>query len=229
MEITDEVEDGGRGRAPSPSPWATRRCPASTGCPAGRSPIPADGVHRPRRLPAQARRQRAGSWPGQLVAQPRGRRGGPRRARARRPHERPRGRGAHPGHAGRGRPGSAADRRRAGQAAAMAARARAHIAEWRALLDDLQDDPQWAAGPFGWWGVSMGTTHGLPLAVATTGSPPRCWASTPCGRATRVGLPGGGGSPSRCCSSASRDDELMTRETTLALWDALGSGRRRCT
>ena len=47
----------------------------------------------------------------------------------------------------------------------MAARAVQHVAEWRALLDDLQTNPQWAAGPFGWWGVSMGTAHGLPLAA----------------------------------------------------------------
>ena len=40
-----------------------------------------------------------------------------------------------------------------------------HVAEWRALLDALQTDERWAAGPFGWWGVSMGTTHGLPLAA----------------------------------------------------------------
>ena len=44
-------------------------------------------------------------------------------------------------------------------------RATVHVAEWRALLDRLQADERWAAGPFGWWGVSMGTTHGLPLAA----------------------------------------------------------------
>src|SRR3546814_4851778 len=48
----------------------------------------------------------------------------------------------------------------------MAERVRMHVAEWKALLDALQQDERWAAGPFGWWGVSMGTFHGIPLAAA---------------------------------------------------------------
>ena len=46
---------------------------------------------------------------------------------------------------------------------AMAARVAMHVAEWRALLDALQTDDRWRDGPFGWWGVSMGTSHGIPL------------------------------------------------------------------
>ena len=47
----------------------------------------------------------------------------------------------------------------------MAARVRTHTVEWRALLDDLQTDERWANGPFGWWGVSMGTASGIPVAA----------------------------------------------------------------
>lgn len=38
------------------------------------------------------------------------------------------------------------------------------VKEWKALLDDLQGHrPDLAAGPFGYWGVSMGTAIGLPF------------------------------------------------------------------
>ena len=107
--------------------------------------------------------------------------------------------------------------------AAMAARAEAHVAEWVALLDALQQDPRWADGPFGWWGVSMGTTHGLPL----TATDDRIAAAVFGLNALRPG-------DERWEAQARAvtvpvlfltqwDDELMTREASLALWDALGS------
>lgn len=107
--------------------------------------------------------------------------------------------------------------------AAMAKRTAAHIAEWAALLDDLQTNPQWAAGPFGWWGVSMGTTHGLPLAAEDD----RIAAAVFGLNALRPG-------DERWAAQAAGvtipvlflhqwDDELMTRDTALALWDTLGS------
>ena len=46
---------------------------------------------------------------------------------------------------------------------AYAARMKMHVAEWKALVDSLCTDERWAAGPFGWWGVSMGTSHGIPV------------------------------------------------------------------
>ena len=104
----------------------------------------------------------------------------------------------------------------------MAERAKVHVVEWQALLDDLQTNPQWAAGPFGWWGVSMGTTHGLPLAArddriaaavlglnALTGD--EVWAE----QARSVTIP-----VLFLCQS---EDELMSRDAALGLWDALGS------
>lgn len=118
-----------------------------------------------------------------------------------------------------------AERRRAGAArrAAMAERAAAHVAEWQALLDHLQTDERWAAGPFGWWGVSMGTTHGLPLAARDARIAAAvfglnalrpgddAWAA----QAAAVTIP--------VLFLNQWDDELMTREASVALWEALGS------
>ncbi len=85
-----------------------------------------------------------------------------------------------------------------------------HVAEWRALLDDLQTDERYAAGPFGYWGVSMGTHHGVPLVAEE----PRISAAT-------FGLFGVGGERDPFRAKAAQvtvpvlflfqwDDELMT-------------------
>lgn len=107
--------------------------------------------------------------------------------------------------------------------AAMAERAKVHVAEWCALLDQLEADERTRIGPFGWWGVSMGTTHGLPL-VATDS---RIGAAV-------FGLNGLRPGVDAFATQAPAvtvpvlflnqwDDELMTRESSVALWDALGS------
>jgi hypothetical protein len=107
--------------------------------------------------------------------------------------------------------------------AAAAERAKAHVAEWRALLDDLAADERWSSGPFGWWGVSMGTTHGLPLAARDR----RIAAAVFGLNALRPG-------DNEWAEQAAAvtvpvlflnqwDDELMTRTASVALWDALGS------
>jgi dienelactone hydrolase len=123
------------------------------------------------------------------------------------------------------RPDAGARRRRLGERAlaAMAERTRVHVAEWGALLDDLQRHEQWAAGPFGWWGVSMGTSHGLPLAARDT----RIAAAVFGLNALR---PGNDEQAHQAAAVtipvlflSQWDDELMTRESALALWDALGS------
>jgi dienelactone hydrolase len=109
---------------------------------------------------------------------------------------------------------------------AMAARIPKHVAEWRVLLDDLQEDERSAAGPFGWWGVSMGTSHGLPLLAEE----PRLTAAVLGLNAIRPG-------DERMTALAGRvtvpvlfllqaHDELMTRAAGLALWDALGSAEK---
>ncbi len=97
------------------------------------------------------------------------------------------------------------------------------VAEWKALLDDLTTDQQWADGPFGYWGVSMGTACGIPLLVGE----PRIVAAV-------LGLGALREESERLREQAARivvpllflfqwDDELMTREGGLALWDAFGS------
>ena len=100
--------------------------------------------------------------------------------------------------------------------AAMAARATKHVDEWRALLDALQADERWAGGPFGWWGVSMGTTGGIPLVAAgRTVHAPRCSGSTPCHPANDSTPGGVDHHPDPVPQPG--DDELMTREAALAL------------
>jgi dienelactone hydrolase len=109
---------------------------------------------------------------------------------------------------------------------AMAASAKAHVEEWKALLDALQADERWAAGPFGWWGVSMGTTHGIPL-VAEDGRftaavfglnalHPR--NEVMAAQAASITIP--------ILFLNQAEDELMTREAALALWDAFGSSEK---
>lgn len=105
--------------------------------------------------------------------------------------------------------------------AVMAERARVHVAEWRALLDALQAEGP--TGPIGWWGVSMGTTHGIPLigrdervVAAVLGlnalrSDDEAWRAA----AEAVTVP--------VLYLMQWSDELMTRDDGLALWDALGS------
>jgi len=91
------------------------------------------------------------------------------------------------------------------------------VPEWQAVLDGLAEAGY--AGPVGYWGVSLGTLIGMPLAVAE----PRI-------RAAVFGLAGG----ETLTEAAARisipvefllqwDDELVPREDGLALFDALGS------
>ena len=100
------------------------------------------------------------------------------------------------------------------------------VAEWRALLDDLASHPEWSAGPFGYWGVSMGTAFGVPLLAEE----PRISAAV-------LGL--GALRPDDEVQRAQAasitipilflfqsDDELMTRDRGLALWDAFGSSEK---
>lgn len=110
--------------------------------------------------------------------------------------------------------------------AGMAARVRVHVAEWRALLDALQQDERWAAGPFGWWGVSMGTSHGIPLVAGDE----RITAAVFGLNALR---PGDDEMAAQAAAITipilflnQSDDELMTRDAALALWDAFGSTKK---
>jgi pimeloyl-ACP methyl ester carboxylesterase len=107
----------------------------------------------------------------------------------------------------------------------MAARSVKGVGEWKAVLDELQKYELTAEGPFGYWGVSMGTAIGLPFVA----SEPRISAAV-------LGLLGlGNRIGGEAFEAAARsleipilflfqwDDELMTRESGLALFDAIGS------
>jgi dienelactone hydrolase len=111
------------------------------------------------------------------------------------------------------------------QAKAMAERNQLGVAEWRATLDALQETPGFAAGPFGYWGVSMGTAIGLPYVASDR----RISAAV-------FGLAGLGDRPgAQHFGDAARaleipvlflfqwDDELIEREHGIALFDAIGS------
>jgi dienelactone hydrolase len=94
------------------------------------------------------------------------------------------------------------------------------VPEWQAVLDALVESGY--AGPVGYWGVSLGTLIGMPLAAAE----PRI-------RAAVFGLAGRSG----LAEAAARitipvefllqwDDELVPRGDGLALFDALASARK---
>ena len=105
----------------------------------------------------------------------------------------------------------------------MAERARQHTVEWRALLDDLQTDERWAAGPFGWWGVSMGTANGIPVAAQDSRISAAVFGlnalqATNESDARSITIP--------ILFLNQSDDELMTRDAALALWDAFGSSEK---
>ena len=105
----------------------------------------------------------------------------------------------------------------------LAARIPGHVQEWKVLIDDLEQAPAWAQGPFGYWGLSMGTSHGLPLvagepriAAAVLGLNALFSAKDPQAKlAAAITVP--------VLFLLQSEDELMTRDAGIALWDALGS------
>lgn len=96
------------------------------------------------------------------------------------------------------------------------------VTEWKALLDHLQTEPAWAGGPFGYWGLSMGTLFGVPLiarerriSAAVLGLAALHDPDEQKAQAAAITVP-----VLFLCQS---EDELMRRDGALALWDALGS------
>jgi len=107
---------------------------------------------------------------------------------------------------------------------AWVARTARGVVDWKATADDVLAQP-WSDGRLGYWGVSMGTAIGLPYVA----SDPRVSCAV-------LGLAGNGLRPgANDFDAAARsltipilfvfqwDDELMTRESGLALFDAIGS------
>lgn len=122
-------------------------------------------------------------------------------------------------------PGGAPGEMPAGAVQESLERTRKGVAEWKALLDDLDAAGDISDGRYGYWGVSMGTAIGLPFVA----SEPRIAAAV-------LGLAGLGDRPGREeLERAARDlripvlflfqwdDELMSRQSGLALYDAIGS------
>jgi dienelactone hydrolase len=110
----------------------------------------------------------------------------------------------------------------------MADRNSSAVGEWRATLDSLEATPGFSSGPFGYWGVSMGTAIGLPYVA----SDPRISVAV-------FGLAGVGNRPgAERLGELARaikipvlflfqwDDELMQREHGMALFDAIGSDEK---
>jgi dienelactone hydrolase len=109
----------------------------------------------------------------------------------------------------------------------MAKRARQAVPEWQATLDALQhNDIIGDAGPVGYWGVSMGTVIGVPLVAAE----PRITAAV-------LGLAGILPGNDLFAQAAARitvpvefvlqwDDELVSRDSGIALFDAVGSRQK---
>jgi dienelactone hydrolase len=109
----------------------------------------------------------------------------------------------------------------------MAKRAAQGVPEWRATLDALQRLPEIGdSGPVGYWGVSMGTAIGVPLVAADS----RITAAV-------LGLAGvieGNGILSDLAREITVpvefvmqwDDELIHRDSALALFDAIGSAEK---
>lgn len=110
------------------------------------------------------------------------------------------------------------------QAKQMQERSAKGVREWKAVVDALEAGDV-ADGRYGYWGLSMGCAIGLPFV-----------ASEPRVQAAVLGLSGLGDRPGAAAfgEAAGRltvpilfifqwDDELMTRESGLALFDAIGS------
>jgi dienelactone hydrolase len=115
-----------------------------------------------------------------------------------------------------GKPLGDAFARRGVVAAALA------IPEWQATIDALAKLDWIGSGPVGYWGVSLGTALGLPLVAAE----PRITAAvlglmghdTLAGEATRLTVP--------VEFHLQWDDEIVPRDSGLALFDAIGSAEK---
>jgi dienelactone hydrolase len=112
-------------------------------------------------------------------------------------------------------------------AAAWVRRTKMGMAEWRSTLDAVSGLDEVGSGPFGYWGVSMGTAIGLPFV-----------SGEPRVRAAVLGLAGlrlpGSEGFERAANRLEVPvlfvlqwrDELVSHEDGLALFDAIGSDEK---
>lgn len=105
----------------------------------------------------------------------------------------------------------------------MAAQAAQAVPEWQATLDALRAVPDVGEGPVGYWGVSMGTSIGVPFLANE--------ARVRCAVLGLNGLRAGATEFGRLAAAITipllfvfqRNDELVNMEAGLALFDAFGS------
>ncbi len=101
------------------------------------------------------------------------------------------------------------------------------IADWKFVLENIQKLDEVGKGPIGYWGVSMGTIFGLPLIAAE----PRIQVAV-------LGLMGSMPGYKRLMTDAPKihcpvlfvqqlQDELISRENLMALFDDLGTTDKR--
>src|SRR5439155_13968122 len=97
-------------------------------------------------------------------------------------------------------------------------------ADWRATVEHVQGELGLGTGPLGYWGLSGGTTFGLPL-VATE---PRIVVAV-LGLNSAVPLMSKYAPKVTCpvLYLQSLDDTFMTRDASLALFDQLGTADKR--
>jgi esterase/lipase len=97
------------------------------------------------------------------------------------------------------------------------------VPEWRATLDAIQQVPEVGSAGIGYWGVSMGTSIGMPFLAADD--------RVQCAVLGLNGLRQGQDEFSKRAASITipllfvfqRNDELVNVEAGLALYDAFGS------
>ena len=102
------------------------------------------------------------------------------------------------------------------------------VADWRVVLDEIEQLPDVGTGPTGWWGVSMGTSIGLPF-VATE---PRITCAV-LGLASSVARPGHADYLGWAKSYdrpllflAQRDDAGHPLDNVIELFDLFGSAEK---
>jgi hypothetical protein len=113
----------------------------------------------------------------------------------------------------------------AAESAAWIRRTEVGVRDWMAVVSEIETDPDVSDGRFGYWGLSMGTIIGLPFLAADR----RVTAAV-------LGLAGLGNRPGveefELAARGLRipvlfvcqwDDELITRQLGVDLFDALGS------
>ncbi|MFZ0172945.1 MAG: hypothetical protein WAL04_14775 [Acidimicrobiales bacterium] len=125
-------------------------------------------------------------------------------------------------------PGTAMPEMSPERAKQWAERTRRGVLEWRATLDALEAEGDLVDGRIGYWGLSMGTAIGLPFV-----------ASEPRVKAAVLGLAGlsarlGGAAFEQAARAMTVpvlfvfqwDDELVSRQAGLELFDAFGSAEK---